>query len=101
MIEVKTTLGGQMTPGLSSATQQGGGLRDLQRIQRLIARGKGGWEPTKLQNFDPEFGRKLQAINNALRNGRIEFAHAQVFLRNDGSVNAAVGIGSGIQWNTW
>ncbi|HFV9018214.1 TPA: hypothetical protein ACIAFR_004613, partial [Escherichia coli] len=63
------------------------------------ARGKGGWEPTKLQNFDPEFGRKLQAINNALRNGRIEFAHAQVFLRNDGSVNAAVGIGSGIPGN--
>ncbi|EJB1335168.1 hypothetical protein MUH86_003169 [Salmonella enterica] len=101
VIEVKTTLGGQKTPGLSKATQQGGGMGDLRRIQRLINTRAKGWDSGKLQSFDPEFNQKLQTINSALHQGKIEFAHAQVFLRNDGTVNTTVGNGTGIQWNDW
>lgn len=101
VIEAKTTLGGQVTPGLSKATQQGGGSQDLARILNLMNRRGGGWEPGKLQHLDPDINNKIQAINRASRQGRIKFVHAQVFLRRNGTINTSVGNGSGVQWNNW
>ncbi|MBC3380411.1 hypothetical protein H8I69_14940 [Serratia fonticola] len=101
VIELKTTLGGQVTPGLSKATQQGGGEKDLKRIQALIKTGKKGWKSENLQRFDPDFNSKIKEIKKASESGRIEFIHVQVFLGRDGEINSAVGNGSGIQWNSW
>ena len=101
VIELKTTLGGQVTPGLSKATQQNGGAGNLKRILKLIEEGSGGWGSNKLPLFDPEFGIKLQEVKRASRQGRIKFVHAQVFLKRDGSINAEVGNSNGIQWNDW
>ncbi|WP_447874432.1 hypothetical protein [Serratia fonticola] len=101
VIELKTTLGGQVTPGLSKATQQSGGEKDLKRILKLIEEGSGGWGSNKLPLLDPEFGIKLQEVKRASRQGRIKFVHAQVFLKRDGSINTTVGNSNGIQWNDW
>lgn len=101
VIELKTTLGLQSTPGLSKATQQGGGEANLERIMELIEAGKGGWGSNKLPVFDPGFSNKLQEVERASGQGRIEFVHAQVFLKRDGSINTEVGNSNGIQWNDW
>ncbi|WP_411703664.1 hypothetical protein [Edaphovirga cremea] len=101
VIELKTTLGGQVTPGLSKATQQPGGEKDLKRILKLINDRKSGWDPSKMQAFDSEFNNKRLAIQRAVENERIEFVHAQVFLKRDGSINTTVGNNNGIQWNNW
>ncbi|WP_058910186.1 hypothetical protein [Entomohabitans teleogrylli] len=101
VIEAKTTLGGQKTPGLSSATQQGGGAEDLERIMGLIRERGRGWKIENLRNFDPSCDDKMHAIRAAVMNDRVHFAHAQVFLRSDGNINSSVGSGTGVQWNSW
>ncbi|WP_042818960.1 hypothetical protein [Yersinia wautersii] len=101
VIELKTTLGGQVTPGLSKATQQSGGEKDLKRILKLIEEGSDGWGSNKLPFFDPGFSNKLQEVERASGQGRIEFVHVQVFLKRDGSINTEVGNSNGIQWNDW
>ncbi|ERK15600.1 hypothetical protein L580_3246 [Serratia fonticola AU-P3(3)] len=101
VIEVKTTLGRKKTPGLLKSTQQDGGEADLERIMELIEEGKGGWTRETIQRIDIDFNDKRRALNLASRQGRIEFVHAQVFLKRDGSINTEVGNSNGIQWNSW
>lgn len=101
VIEVKTTLGGVETPRLISSTQAKGGAEDLERILGLINKERKGWRPALMSEADPDYEAKLRAIERAIDSGRIEFMHAQVFLKQNGRVNGAVGNGSGIQMGAW
>ncbi|WP_042820467.1 hypothetical protein [Yersinia wautersii] len=88
-------------PGPAFFFQQGGGEKNLKRIQALIKTGKKGWKSETLQRFDPDYNSKIKEIKKASESGRIEFMHVQVFLGRDGSINTTVGNNNGIQWNNW
>ena len=100
VIEVKTTLGKSRTPGFLN-TQMAGGSANVERIQRLIARRKGGWNIDNLKVAMPEIAAKATHLRNAMSSGKISYLHAQVFLAPSGQLNKVAGNSTGIQINTW
>lgn len=78
VIEVKTTLGKSKTPGFLK-TQMAGGNANVERIQKLIARKKGGWNIDDLKTVTPDIAAKAAHLRNAMSNGTISHLHAQVF----------------------
>lgn len=60
-----------------------------------------GWTPEKMVEVDPNVDKKMKAIRDAERNGKIEYLHAQIFFDSQGGLNRLVDNGSGIQLNTW
>ncbi|MFO3724668.1 hypothetical protein ABFA30_21310, partial [Pseudomonas sp. HLMP] len=100
VIEVKTTLGKSKTPGFLK-TQDIGGERNLQRIQKLIINKKQGWDETILTRTDRNFTSKLQAIRKGSEVEKIHFIHAQVFFDTKGHPSSLTGNNTGIQLNIW
>lgn len=101
VIENKTTLGLQETPGLIGSTQRQGGLENVERVLRHIDRETGGYSKVSMIRRNPSYANIVTHLKRALRQGNIHTVHSQVFLRADGSINTAVGNGSGIQFNRW
>ncbi|MFO3723694.1 hypothetical protein ABFA30_16260, partial [Pseudomonas sp. HLMP] len=100
VIEVKTTLGKSKTPGFLK-TQAVGGAENLQRIQELIKKDKGAWQLDKLQDYDPDFLEKVQAIAASTRSGKSQYVHAQVFFDTKGNPSRLTTPPNGIQINLW
>ena len=100
VIEVKTTLGKSKTPGFLK-TQMAGGNANVERIQKLIARKKGGWNIDDLKTVTPDIAAKAAHLRNAMSSGKISHLHAQVFFSHDGQLSTLAGSSTGIQINTW
>ncbi|WP_144173480.1 hypothetical protein [Pseudomonas sp. Kh13] len=100
VIEVKTTLGKSKTPGFLD-TQRNGGSADLRRIQRLVQNQSQGWNPSRLIATDPNFIAKLNAVDNARKNGSLRYLHAQVFFDSKGNLSNLPASTTGIQLNPW
>ncbi|RCL20322.1 hypothetical protein C6A77_25115, partial [Pseudomonas sp. AFG_SD02_1510_Pfu_092] len=100
VIEVKTTLGKSKTPGFLK-TQAAGGNANVERIQKLIARKKGGWNIDNLKTVTPDIAAKAAHLRNAMSSGKISYLHAQVFFSPDGQLSTLAGSSTGIQINKW
>lgn len=99
VIETKTTLGQMRTPGFNKT--QSSGATKVSSLRRKIELGTQGWSARKINEIDPGYLKKLQALEGALATKRIAYLHAQVFLDSKGALNKFVGGGSGIQINSW
>lgn len=100
VFEVKSTQT-MKTPGFIASTQGAGGQTNVQRVIDAFNRGDPAYSVENLIGNTPNYQELLRVLTRAQRNGRIEYMHAQAFFKVDGSINNAVGSGSGIQLNNW
>ncbi|WP_256675991.1 hypothetical protein [Pseudomonas sp. Kh13] len=59
------------------------------------------WQLDKLQQHDPGFTSKVEAIMTATASRKVKFLHAQVFFDSSGKPNPLTHALSGIQLNNW